>query len=310
MRRFVLSVLALGLLASGCTSSRQRTLSSDPVPSSASESPVGSSDDTTWSLERPELPGRDRPVYDLAVRPPLFEAGSDSASRRPTATTATFAAETGFVGDRWLLIRTERLDGDALDEFRPRQMQGTNIVVNELDGVIRIDKDDRKLVTFGPLDGHRVDMMSAGLDEQQLLNIAASLRVGESTAAVGIALATADLHLRDVQPTEFGIDGPSGATCYDPTSVSVEYRVAETFVLITTCYAVVSEIAALMELRCREPRSVTIRPEVTGWLCPASVQFGFTTIMWREGDEVVAVGGDLGDDESLELAGSVVATQR
>ena len=307
MRRSVLSALLIGLLASGCTSSSQRSISSDPPPGSASESPVGSSGDTTWSLVLPPTPGRDLPLYDLEVLPPLFESRSVSQPRNPTATTATFAAETGFFGDRWLLIRTELLDSDAVKEFQPRQMQGTNIVVNGLDAVIRTDASDRQLVTFGPLDGHRVDLMSAGLEEQQLLDIAASIRIGDSTAVVGTALAAADLHLRDVRSAEFDLDGPLWATCYDPTSAAVDYRVGNSYLFITTCYAVDSEIAALMELSCREPRSVTIRAEVTGWLCPASVQFGATTIMWREGDQAVSVQSELGDDETLDLAGSVVA---
>jgi hypothetical protein len=307
MRCSVLSALLVGLLASGCSSGSQRSISSDPPPGSASKSPGGSSDDTTWSLQLPSTPGQDRPVYDLEVLPPLFESRSVSQPRDPTATMATFAAETGFRGDRWLLIRTELLDGDAVKEFQPRQMQGTNIVVNELDAVSRVDADGWQRVTFGPLDGHRVDLMSAGLDEQQLLDIAASMRIGDSTAAVGTALAAADLHLRDVRPTEFDLIGPLGATCYDPTSAAVDYRVGDSFLFITTCYAIDSEIAALMELGCSEPRSITIEAGVAGWLCPGSVQFGASTIMWREADAVITIQSDLGDDETLGLAGSVVA---
>ena len=256
------------------------------------------------------MPGRDRPVYDLAVRPPLFELRFVGEPRRPTATAAVFAAETGFRGDRWLMIRTELLDDAAAKEFLPHQLQGTNILVNDVDAVIRVDADGWQRVTFGPLDGYRIDLMSAGVEEQSLLDIAASIRFGNDTAAVGAALAAADLHLRAVRPTEFEIAGPWGPSCYDPTSADVSYSVGDNYLYVVTCYSVERDVADLMEPTCPEPRSVTIRAGVNGWMCPAGVQLGRTTILWREADEVVSVQSDLGDDATLELAGSIVATRR
>lgn len=309
------TVLLFGLIASGCSSdsSPASTAGTNSAadttgqPQVSVTDPAATTADESWSTEVPPAGRGDAVVYDFPVPPRLLGDPKPSyfSAVVPTAVQASFAAEVGYHNDRWLVIRTELLDEAAAEEFLPRQLQGRNVTVNDVDGVIREDAQGARRLTFGPIAGHRVDMIGRDIDEPTMLAVAETLRIRDAVATVGL-LRSAGLHLRHVGPTAYDPQGLS--VWYDPRSTGVSYYTDAASVLLTTYDSLGVQFDALMDLTCPTPLEVSIRAGVSGLLCPtAASESGYAYMIWQETDDIaVAIQANVGDDLLVDLAGSTV----